>query len=182
MGACHSPGKSHTPPNDSPLFCCDCSEKHLDGLLGTNRTKQIESMGLIARLGGPWVKNGSHIFQELSTNRQSTTKETIWYRPYVAWKGLNISYLALNQQSLLAAGLEVHILTRMSPCTVISSGARTTSCEGFYPHPPPAQKKPPRMAEPLPQALSMPPSSLTFCERTAHSKTFPPRGKFMMFS
>ena len=31
-------------------------------------------------------------------------------------------------------------------------------------------------AGPLPQALSIPPSSLTFCESAAHSKTFPPRG------
>lgn len=58
--------ESHTHPKrlrlwkDSPRFCYDYSEKHLDGLLGTNRTKQIESTGLIARLGarqqGPFLK------------------------------------------------------------------------------------------------------------------------------
>ena len=36
-------------------------------------------------------------------------------------------------------------------------------------------------AEPLPQALSISPSSLTFCESAAHSKTFPPRGNLWCF-
>ena len=63
-------------------------------------------------LDSPQIKNG---FSRVVKKQTKHNKEDIWYRPYVAGKGWNISYLALYRKSLLASGLEVQILANCVP-------------------------------------------------------------------